>query len=89
VPYPGDELVADAPIVLDRRLRFAAPRERVWPWLVQLHDAPDGGTLLHIRLRLAPSSARTVRMVALAGGAMDWLTIVGLRRGLAERLRRG
>jgi hypothetical protein len=182
-PYPGDDLVPDATMVIDRYLDFDAPRDQVWPWLLQLgkrragwylprlvelfvprrhrasrvllpqfqhlvtgmdvpdwgpgdpvfrvaelepgraivylslrertagpggpadgnrgpgvlalswalflHDAPGpsaSGTRVHIRLRFAPSGTRFRKAFDVGGGFVDWLTIVGLRRGLAERL---
>ena len=35
-PLPGDEIVPDARVVIDRATTLAAPPERVWPWIVQL-----------------------------------------------------
>jgi len=35
-PLPGDDLVPDARVVIDRATTLAAPPERVWPWIVQL-----------------------------------------------------
>jgi hypothetical protein len=61
-------------------------------WALLLDDAPapddatGPGTRVHIRLRLAPSGRRTRTLIDIGGGFIDWLTIVGLRRGLAERL---
>src|ERR1700754_35499 len=33
---PGDAIVPDARVVIDRAATLAAPPERVWPWIVQL-----------------------------------------------------
>ena len=33
---PGDAIVPDARVVIDRATTLAAPPERVWPWIVQL-----------------------------------------------------
>jgi uncharacterized protein YndB with AHSA1/START domain len=33
---PGDDIVPDARVVIDRATTLAAPPERVWPWVVQL-----------------------------------------------------
>jgi hypothetical protein len=33
---PGDHLVPDADIVMDRAFDLAAPPEAVWPWFLQL-----------------------------------------------------
>ena len=35
-PLPGDGIVPDARVVIDRATTLAAPPERVWPWIVQL-----------------------------------------------------
>jgi hypothetical protein len=49
---------------------------------------PDGdGSLLRIRLRVRRGRNRWGWLVRSVGGFFDWLTIVGLQRGLAERLR--
>ena len=34
--FPGDEIVANPDVVMDRVLYLPAPAEVVWPWLVQL-----------------------------------------------------
>jgi hypothetical protein len=54
-------------------------------WSIVLRPAgPDTRVLL--RLRLAPVRRR--RLAHVLGGAVDWLTIVGLAAGLRERLAR-
>src|SRR4051812_49672793 len=35
-PLPGDGIVPDARVVIDRATTLAAPPDRVWPWIVQL-----------------------------------------------------
>jgi hypothetical protein len=35
-PLPGDGIVPDARVVIDRATTLAASPERVWPWIVQL-----------------------------------------------------
>src|SRR5579862_2507543 len=39
---PGDHLIPDADVVLDRRARLTATPEQVWPWLVQLGKGRAG-----------------------------------------------
>jgi hypothetical protein len=41
-PLPGDDLVPDAGLVFDRGARFAAPADRVWPWVAQLGKGRGG-----------------------------------------------
>ncbi len=158
---PGDSIVSDADVVMDRAFTLAAPPHDAWPWFVQLGKdragwylprsverfvpvrrrarrridpdlqdlalgdvIPDWGgpgaafevtvlepphvlvhtstrgrvrltwaivltgegasTRVHLRLRLG--GIRRERLVRLAGGLLDWLTIVGLAAGLRERL---
>lgn len=161
---PGDDIVPDADVVMDRAFTLAGTPDEVWPWFVQLGKAragwylprlvdrwvprdrrayrtiepglqelaagdviPDWGgrdatftvaeltppgalvhtstrgrvrlswaislrggaggtTRVHLRLRLG--GVRRVRVARVAGGFVDWLTIVGLAAGLRERLRR-
>lgn len=45
----------------------------------------DGGTRLHLRLRLGPVKHR--RVAEVAGGFFDALTVAGMVAGLRERLR--
>jgi len=35
-PLPGDEIVPDARVVIDRATTLDAPPDQVWPWIVQL-----------------------------------------------------
>lgn len=35
-PMPGDEIVPDAAVVMDRARVLPAPAQDVWPWIVQL-----------------------------------------------------
>jgi hypothetical protein len=39
---PGDALVEPADVVMDRAFTLTAPREAVWPWLVQLGKGRAG-----------------------------------------------
>ena len=54
-------------------------------WAITLTDAGDSSTRVHLRLRLG--GVRRPRLARVAGGFVDWLTIVGLAAGLRERLR--
>jgi hypothetical protein len=76
----------------DRRNGWGWPADETNAGVLRLSWAlvlePDGdGSLLRIRLRVHRSSRRFRRLVRSVGGFFDWLTIVGLQRGLAERLR--
>ncbi len=62
-PRPGDDLVPDADVVMDRGFDLPAPPEQVWPWLVQLGKG-RGGWYLRRRLeRFLPHSRRAARSV--------------------------
>ena len=52
-------------------------------WAIVL-TAEDGGTRVHLRLRLAP--VRHERIAEVGGGLFDALTIAGMAAGLRERL---
>jgi hypothetical protein len=41
-PLPGDEIVPDPEIVHTRAISIGAPREAVWPWLLQLGQGRGG-----------------------------------------------
>ena len=62
--FPGDDLVPDANLVLDRRREFAAPPQEVWPWLVQLGKR-RGGWYLPARVErlLVPPRRRAARTI--------------------------
>lgn len=100
---PGRPVFRVASLVPNRELIYLSLRDRAdewrWPasgavgpgvlalsWALLL-DGDATGTSLHIRLRISPSGSRSVGLIRTVGGFFDWLTIVGLRRGLAERLR--
>lgn len=77
----------------DRRADWAWPADESSAGVLRLSWAlvlePDGeGSLLRIRLRVRRGSQRFGWLIRSVGGFFDWLTIVGLQRGLAERLRR-
>jgi hypothetical protein len=55
---PGDDLIADAEIQIDRAVVLAAPAETVWPWLVQLGKGRAGWYMPASIERLAVWPAR-------------------------------
>ena len=58
---PGDELVPDARLALDRATTLPAPAERVWPWLVQLGKGRGGWYLPRNLELLVPPARRGLR----------------------------
>lgn len=58
VPRPGDDLVPDATVVLDRATVLPAAAERVWPWLVQLGKGRGGWYLPTVVERVIPDFRR-------------------------------
>jgi hypothetical protein len=70
---PGDALVEPADVVMDRAFTLQAPREAVWPWLVQLGKGRAGWYLPRGIERFVPGSRRAARSLNPA-----WL---GLRAG--------
>jgi hypothetical protein len=59
--YPGDNLVPDATITIDRWLDFDAPPAEVWPWLVQLGKRRAGWYMPRAVERLIPAGRRAAR----------------------------
>jgi hypothetical protein len=60
---PGDELIPDAPAVLDRRATLPAPPAEVWPWLLQLGRGRAGWYLSRRLERLTPRRSRALRVI--------------------------
>lgn len=60
---PGDELIPEAEMVLDRRASLAAPPETVWPWVVQLGKGRAGWYLSRRLERLTPRRNRASRAI--------------------------
>jgi uncharacterized protein YndB with AHSA1/START domain len=60
-PRPGDDLVADADVVLDRGFTVDGPPEVVWPWLVQLGKRRAGWYLPRRVERFLPPRRRASR----------------------------
>jgi hypothetical protein len=62
-PLPGDDIVPDADVVMDRGFMVPAPPEDVWPWLVQLGKKRAGWYLPRRVERLLPRSRRATHTV--------------------------
>jgi hypothetical protein len=58
---PGDDLVPDADVVIDRAFDLSAPPEAVWPWFVQLGKRRAGWYLPRVVERFLPVSRRALR----------------------------
>jgi hypothetical protein len=59
--YPGDDLVPDATISIDRWLHLDAAPSEVWPWLVQLGKRRAGWYMPRSVERFIPAGRRAVR----------------------------
>jgi hypothetical protein len=70
---PGDDLVPDADVVMDRGFSLPAPPEAVWPWFVQLGKRRAGWYLPRSVERLVPRGRRALRRIepAWQGLAVD------------------
>ena len=62
-PLPGDELIPDAPVVLNRRAVLPAPPAEVWPWLAQLGRGRAGWYLSRRMERLTPRRNRALWVI--------------------------
>jgi hypothetical protein len=60
-PLPGDDLVPEADVVMDRAFDLPAPRETVWPWFLQLGKRRAGWYFPRWFERLEPPSRRGLR----------------------------
>lgn len=58
---PGDALLSDAGMVMDRAFTVTAPPDEVWPWLVQLGKWRAGWYLPHGVERFVPRNRRAIR----------------------------
>ena len=103
-PLPGDELVPDAVVVMDRAFTLPAPPADVWPWFVQLGRRRGGWYLPGWLERVVPPRGRALRhlepaLLGLAVGDVipDWggrdatFTVAQLEPGshLVHSSRRG
>ena len=62
-PRPGDQLVPDADVVMDRGFDAPGSPEQVWPWLVQLGKGRGGWYFPRPVERFVPRSRRAARSV--------------------------
>lgn len=60
---PGDDLIPEAGVVMDRRATLNAPLERVWPWLLQLGKGRAGWYLSRRLERVVPRANRALREI--------------------------
>lgn len=60
-PLPGDDVVPDADVVMDRAFTVGAAPDRVWPWLVQLGKQRAGWYLPRAVERVVPPGRRAAR----------------------------
>lgn len=58
---PGDELISDPELVLDRAATLAAPVQTVWPWLLQLGKGRAGWYMPARLERVIPRARRGSR----------------------------
>ncbi len=61
--FPGDDLVPDARIVMDRHAALGATPAEVWPWLVQLGKGRGGWYLPRWSERVLPAGRRGLRRI--------------------------
>lgn len=93
---PGDELVADANMIFDRRWLIAAPPEQIWPWLVQLGKQRAGWYLPRRLEEIIPRGRRASRAILSEhqdlevgrripdyGGRRAWLEVAHIEPPLA------
>lgn len=62
-PLPGDELIRDAELVMDRFAALPRPPAAVWPWLLQLGKGRAGWYLPRSLERLTPRRNRALRVI--------------------------
>jgi hypothetical protein len=60
---PGDAIVPDADVVMDRACDIPAPPEAVWPWIVQLGKGRAGWYFPALIERCMPSGRRGLRVI--------------------------
>jgi hypothetical protein len=60
---PGDHLIPDAEVVLDRRATLTSTPEQVWPWLVQLGTGRAGWYMSRRLERFTPRDNRALRVI--------------------------
>jgi hypothetical protein len=62
-PFPGDDLIEDAALVMDRRARMSATPDEVWPWLAQLGRGRAGWYLSRRLEHFTPRRNRALRVI--------------------------
>lgn len=62
-PLPGDEVVPEAELVMDRFASLPRPPAAVWPWLLQLGKGRAGWYLPRRLERLTPRRNRALRVI--------------------------
>lgn len=60
---PGDDLVPQPDVVMDRAFDLAAPPDEVWPWFVQLGKKRGGWYLPRHLERFVPPQRRALRRI--------------------------
>jgi len=63
VGLPGDEIVPDAEVVMDRAFDLPAPPDDVWPWFAQLGKGRAGWYLPHWVEAAVPRDRRALRRI--------------------------
>ena len=59
--WPGDDVVPDAPVVMDRETVLPGTAEQLWPWLVQLGKDRAGWYFPRWAERVIPVKGRGIR----------------------------
>jgi hypothetical protein len=62
-PRPGDQIVGDGGVTMNRAFTVAATPERVWPWLLQLGKARAGWYFPRTVEWVIPRSRRGIRRI--------------------------
>ena len=62
-PLPGDEIVPEANVVMDRAFTLDVPSEVVWPWFAQLGKRRAGWYLPAVIERIIPPKRRGLRHI--------------------------
>ncbi len=62
-PLPGDDLIPDAELVMDRSTSLPKPPAEVWPWLLQLGKGRAGWYLPRSLERFTPRRNRALRTI--------------------------
>jgi hypothetical protein len=61
--WPGDDVVPDAPVVMDRETVLPGTAEQLWPWLVQLGKDRAGWYFPRWAERVIPERGRGLRHI--------------------------